>query len=336
MQWSPATLFSTRGDRIRCDLCPLRCMLRDGQVGTCGVRRRTGDVLETATFATVMQHVDANERKPFYHFRPGGRSLTLAAPGCTFACGYCINHRISQYGRESSVDWDAEPVRPADVVARAVAEGADICFSYTEPSLALELTEAVVALARPAGVRVMWKSNGFLTPEAVDRAAGLVDAVNIDVKAAGTAEHLRLTGAPLEPVLDTIREFARRGVWLEITTPLIPGTSAAPDQLATIARAVAAVGAQVPWHLVRFTPTYRMTGHDPTTPADLAEAVRIGHAAGLRHVYVERALGAPGRATRCPGCDETVVRRGVWRLEASELTGGRCARCDHPIDGRWN
>ncbi|MFG1722657.1 AmmeMemoRadiSam system radical SAM enzyme [Micromonospora chalcea] len=329
-------LYSARGDRIRCDLCPLRCMLRDGQTGECGVRRRAGEVLQTATFATVMQHVDANERKPFYHFRPGGRSLTLAAPGCTFACSYCINHRISQYGRETALAWSGQPVDPAEVVARAAAEGADICFSYTEPSLALELTEAVAALAGPAGVHVMWKSNGFLTPEAVERAAPLLDAVNIDVKAGDTAAHHRLTGAPLEPVLETMREFARRGVWLEVTTPLIPGCSAEPQQLAAIARTVASVSVEVPWHLVRFTPTYRMTAQAPTMPAELAEAVRIGHAAGLRHVYVERALGARGRETRCAACGVTIVRRGIWQLESCEVRAGGCPRCDHPIDGRWN
>jgi pyruvate formate lyase activating enzyme len=310
-------------------------MLRDGQVGACGVRRRTGNGMETATFATTVQHIDANERKPFYHFRPGGRSLTLAAPGCTFACGYCINHRISQYGREPWVAWRAEPVEPAGVVTRALAEGADICFSYTEPSLGMELTEAIAVLARPAGVRLLWKSNGFLTPEAVDRAAGVVDAVNVDVKAADTGAHHRLTGAPLEPVLDTVRSFVERGVWVEVTTPIIPGICDEPAQLASIAEFVASVGVGVPWHLVRFTPTYQMTEHPPTTPAALAEAVRIGRAAGLRYVYVERALGAEGRATRCPACDETVVSRGVWQLERSNLQAGRCHRCGRALEGRW-
>ncbi|WP_433830880.1 AmmeMemoRadiSam system radical SAM enzyme [Actinoplanes sp. CA-015351] len=336
MQWTRATLYTKRGDRIRCDLCPLRCMLKDGEAGVCAVRRRNGDRMETATFASTIQHVDANERKPFFHFRPGGRSLTLAAPGCTFACGYCINHRLSQYGREDSVAWTAQPVDPAEVVGRAVAEQADICFSYTEPSLSLELTEAIAALARPAGVKVLWKSNGFLTPEAVERAAAVVDAVNIDIKAAETGPHHRLTGAPLEPVLETVREFARRGVWVEVTTPLIPGTSADPGQLATIARFVASVNTSMPWHLVRFTPTFRMPDDAPTTPATLVGAVAIGREAGLRHVYVERALGDEGRATYCPGCGETVVRRGIWRLEHSEIQEGRCGRCGSPIEGRWN
>jgi pyruvate formate lyase activating enzyme len=167
VRWVPAVLYERHASRLRCEVCPLRCVLDDGDVGTCRVRRRSGALMETATFATSVEHVDPVERKPFYHYRPGRRVLTLAAPGCTFRCDYCVNHRISQFGREPGTEWTATPADPDRLVAAAAGGGADICLSYTEPSLAIELTQALAERGGPAGVRVLWKSNGFLTPRAV-------------------------------------------------------------------------------------------------------------------------------------------------------------------------
>lgn len=227
--WRPA-LLGRRHDagRVTCELCPHGCDLGDGQVGLCRVRRNRGCGLETATFAVAVAYLDAIERKPLYHVRPGTRVLTTAAPGCTFRCGYCINHRLSQYGRTGAPGWVGEPARPADLVARAAAEHAAIGLSYTEPGLAPELTLALAEHAAPAGVPLVWKSNGFLTAKAIDLVAPVLDAVNIDVKAADDPAHRRLTGAPLGPVLAAIERFRAAGVWVEVSTPLIPGTSTDP------------------------------------------------------------------------------------------------------------
>ncbi|GAA5050108.1 pyruvate formate lyase activating enzyme [Thermocatellispora tengchongensis] len=335
MDWTPAILHRPRGSRVQCLLCPMRCLLADGETGPCRVRRRSGEILETATFATSVRHLDAVERKPLYHFRPGTHTLTLAAPGCTFRCDYCVNHRMSQYGREEDLPWTATPADPREIVAAAAAEGASVALSYTEPSLAVELTLALADEGGRAGVPVVWKSNGFLTPEAVRLVAPRLAAVNIDVKAVEERAHHRLTGAPLAPVLRTLRAFAAAGVWVEVSTPLIPGVMSEPGQLAALAGLLAEIDPGMPWHLLRFTPDFRMREEAPTTPAALAEAVAIGRAAGLRHVYVERALGPGGRETRCPACDAVVVRRGIWSLESLALYDGRCEYCGHPIPGRW-
>lgn len=335
MRWTPAVLHRHRHGRVQCVLCPFRCSLKDGETGLCGVRRRSGDGLQTATFASSVRHWDSVERKPLYHYRPGAPCLTLATPGCTFACDYCINHRMSQYGREDSVPWDAEPVDAEDVVQEAAARSGCVAISYTEPSLAVELTAALAESGRPLGVEVVWKSNGFLTPEAVDLAARHVVAVNVDVKTLDERDHRELTGAPPGPVLDALTGLRERGVWVEVSTPLIPGLTAGPDTLRPIARALAALDGSIPWHLVRATPAHRRTGHAPTSVAALEAGVRTGHEEGLRHVYVERALGADGRATRCPGCRTTVVDRDVWALGRNSLEGGRCPRCGTRVEGRW-
>lgn len=291
--------------------------------------------METATFATSVTHTDAVERKPFYHYRPGARALTLAAPGCSFRCDYCVNHRLSQYGREDDIPWDAQPVDVSQVIEAAAAERACVALSYTEPSLAVELTLALAEEGRRSGVEVVWKSNGFLTPEAVETVAPALAAVNIDLKGMDESRHRDLTGAAVAPVVAAIRTFRESGVWVEVSTPLIPGVSAAPDDLAAIARTLVEIDPAIPWHLLRFTPAYRMADTDPTLPGDLAAAADIGRRVGLRHVYVERALGPSGRATTCPGCDGTVIERDIWSLQANHLVEGRCPACATAVEGRW-
>ena len=334
--WRPALLAApARDGRVRCELCPFRCVIADGHAGICAVRRNSGGQLETATYAVAVAHLDAIERKPLYHFRPGSRVLTVAAPGCTFRCDYCVNHRLSQFGRDATAPWAGEPAEPDGIVARAVAEGAAIGLSYSEPGLAPELTLRLAELAAPHGIPIVWKSNGFLTSQAIDLVAPVLAAVNIDVKAASDGDHRRLTGAPLGPVLDAIARFHAAGTWVEVSTPLIPGTADAIGALATIADRIAAVSRDIPWHLLRFTPDYRMTGTTPTTPAALAQAAAAGRTAGLRYVYVERALGAAGRRTDCPRCGTCVIERDIWTLRKSILSGGACPGCGLAIPGTW-
>jgi pyruvate formate lyase activating enzyme len=336
LDWQHGVLYHAAGNgQLRCELCPYRCLLRDGQTGRCGVRRRNGLVIETSTFATSIRHWTPVERKPLFHFRPGSETITLAAPGCTFRCNYCINFRISQIDDGEVDSYATTPVDPAELAAAAASRSASIALSYTEPSLAPELTLALAAAARPLGVDILWKSNGFLTRQATTLIAPALSAVNIDVKAGEETAHRQLTGAPLRPVLETIVSLREYGVWVEVSTPLIPGTNSTPPQLRKIARWIAGIDPGIPWHLLRFTPAFRMREFDPTPVHALETAVEIGRESGLRYVYVERALGPAGRVTHCPGCRAAVVRRGIWGLEVNELVAGRCPYCSTSIEGYW-
>jgi pyruvate formate lyase activating enzyme len=336
--WTPAVLGVPGTDgRVTCQLCPHACSLRPGQAGLCRVRRNEDGRLLTATFAVSVAHLTSIERKPLYHVRPGTRVLTLAAPGCTFRCDYCINHALSQFGREAAVPWQGSPARPADLVQRAAAADASIGLSYTEPGLAPELTLALASLAAPQQIRLIWKTNGFLTPAAVRLVAPVLDAVNIDVKAATNAAHQKLTGASLAPVLEAIELFRAAGVWVEVSTPLVPGVAAEPGQWRVIAGTIADIDPGIPWHLLRFTPDFRMTRCAPTAPRALAEAVAVGHRAGLQFVYVERALGEPGRRTDCPACGTVLIKRGIWDTQDIAMApGGRCPGCGYQVPGRWS
>jgi pyruvate formate lyase activating enzyme len=294
-------------------------------------------VIETATFATSTRHVTPIERKPLYHFRPGAQALTLAAPGCTFACRYCQNHRLSQYGRNDESSWSASPITAEEVVAEATAAGVHaIAFSYSEPVLSAELTLAIAPLARAAGLSVCWKSNGFIHEAAIAPIAAALDAACIDIKVLDEDRHRQLTAAPVGPVLETIRALIERGVWVEVATPVIPGINEDHEQLSQIAAAIADIGRSIPWHLIRFVPEYRLRDHAPATPAQLRAAVEIGRSHGLRHVYVDRVFGAHGRATSCSECGHVVVERGVGSFVSQDFVDDRCPRCHHRIPGVWS
>jgi pyruvate formate lyase activating enzyme len=335
MRWTPAEFFRVQGANLVCTLCPHECSLQEGETGACRVRRRAGAQLETATFATTVRHIDPIERKPFYHFRPGSLTLTLAAPGCSFACHYCQNYRLSQFGRVAEITWTAEDIDPVEVVESAAQQGAAIALSYSEPTLAAELVLALSASGRALGVPILWKSNGFITPEAIARLAPCLDAVNIDLKAADETRHRALTGAPLAPVLQAMAAFVAMGVWVEVSTPVIPRVNGDTGALNRMANTIASIGEDIPWHLLRFTPEFRMRDLPPTPPAVLEEAVGIGRDAGLRYVYVERALGREGRSTYCPNCGFEVVSRDIWATCHNALVEGVCPRCHEAIPGRW-
>lgn len=337
-RWTPAEFFEPLTTGTLCTLCPHACRLAAGEVGRCHVRRAPliGTGMETATFATAVAHFDPIERKPLYHYRPGLVALTLAAPGCNFTCSYCQNHRLSQYGSVDSVEWIATPADPDALVATAAERGAAVALSYTEPTLAAEFTLALSVRARPAGVDLIWKTNGFITPTALDAIAPHLAAVNVDLKAPDDDRHQRLTGAPVADVLRSLTGYARHGVWVEISTPIIPRFNADRDAVRRMAdHVLAATGPDTPWHLLRFVPEFRLWGLPPTTPDALSEASSVARAAGLRFVYVERALGADGRNTLCPVCRTVLVERDPWATLANHLRTDRCPGCGTPVPGRW-
>ncbi len=284
--------------------------------------------------AAAVCHSDPVERKPLYHFRPGSKVLTLAAPGCNLTCGYCQNRRLSQFGRAAGARWEAEPVDVNALVDRAADESAALGFSYSEPGLSAELLLAVAGAIRGRDIPLIWKSNGFLTPRAAHTLAPLLSAANIDLKSAVDEDMRRLSGGGLEPVLETIRIFLEHDVWVEISTPLIPGFNTETSQIRALAGIVASFG-NLPWHLLRFVPEFRFAKYSPTPPALLQKARSLGREAGLDYVYVERALGAEGRGTRCPGCDTILQKREIWSATPTLHDPADCPVCGERIPGRW-
>jgi len=335
MEWRKADFYQQQGhDELLCLLCPHACVFTaDKAVGFCQVRRRHGQSLETATFATAVQNLDAIERKPLYHYKPGTPVLTLAAPGCQFRCLYCQNYRLSQFGRHPEIGWQAKPVNVQSIISTALNQQAMIGLSYSEPILAAELTLALAQANQ--SVDIIWKTNGFLTAEARQHLMPYLAAINLDLKTVNPQRHYALTGAPIKPILENLNAFYQAGIWLEISTPIIPKINADTDSLRQLAETIYAVSPDIPWHLLRFTPEFKLRHLPPTSPALLNQAVQMAHQVGLKYVYVERALGPSGRNTFCPHCHQELISRQIWGIQHNRLNQGHCFDCGVKIPGCW-
>lgn len=322
--------------RVRCHLCAHRCRLRDGQLGVCGVRLSRGGTLHTLVYGrAIAVHLDPIEKKPLFHFQPGSRTFSIATVGCNFRCRHCQNWEISQYGhlhRGEALPGDDLP--PAAVVARARASGArSISYTYTEPTVFMEYALDTATLAHGEGLRNVFVTNGYLTPEAVDLVAPVLDAANVDVKGLDDEVMKRELKAHPAPVLDCVRRLKERGVWVEATTLLVPGSNDSDDEVRGIAELLASVDRDLPWHLSAFHPDYQALDRPRTPRRTLDRAMEIGRRAGLRFVYAGNVWDRNGESTACPGCGGVVIERSGFALGRVSLAAGRCASCGAAIAG---
>jgi pyruvate formate lyase activating enzyme len=320
---------------VRCNACAHRCVLRPSRVGLCGVRQNRGGRLATLVYgAAIAAHAEPIEKKPLYHVLPGSDAFSIATRGCSFHCDWCQNWEMAQGHREGIIP--ASRWLPPDAVIReAQAAGArSVAYTYVEPTVFLEYALDTMALAREAGLRNVFVTNGYQTPEALALLAPLLDAANVDLKSFRDRAYRRSVGARVQPVLDAIVEMRRLGIWVEVTTLVVPGLNDSDDELAAIARwLVSVLGPDVPWHVSRFYGAHRMLDVPSTPATTLRRAAELGRAAGLRYVYVGNAPEVGGEATICPGCGTAVIERRDFRFVARRMVGDRCATCGRRIPG---
>lgn len=332
---SPALLGLAEADgAVRCVACAHRCLVRPGRAGICRVREnRDGRLVTTVFGQAVAANADPIEKKPLFHVYPGSIAFSIATRGCNFHCLHCQNWTISQAERDGR-NVGAFDLPPDAVVAAALAAGSrSVAYTYTEPTVFIEYVVEAARLAIAAGLANVLVTNGYQTPEALDLLAPLVQAANVDLKSFDDRFYRRIVGARLAPVLDTLVGMRRRGIWVEVTTLLIPGLNDDPSELASLAGWIAAeMGPETPWHVSRFFPTYRLTDLDPTPAATIRRAVEAGRAAGLRHVYSGN-LADGDEDTCCAGCGETLIRRYGFVAVRAALVDGRCARCGRSLAG---
>jgi len=320
---------------VRCVACAHRCVLRPSRIGICGVRQNRGGRLYTLVYGqAVVSQAEPIEKKPFFHFLPGSYAYSVATQGCNFHCAYCQNWQISQAHREGHVP-ESRYLAPETAVEEAVAAGArSIAYTYVEPTVFLEYALDTMARAQAAGLRNVFVTNGYESPEALDLLAPHLDAANVDLKAASDDFYRHVCGALWEPVRDTIVAMHERGIWLELTTLIIPGLNDDRRDLRAMAEWIAtAVGPETPWHLTRFQPAYRLSGLAETPAATLVEAARIAREVGLRHAYVGNAPEVEAAATICSRCGERLIGRSDFSVTEWHLVEGRCPRCKHSLAG---
>ncbi|MBN2563762.1 MAG: AmmeMemoRadiSam system radical SAM enzyme [Phycisphaerae bacterium] len=322
------------GGRVRCELCAHRCVIADGKQGICRVRENRGGVLYTLVYGrTIAQHVDPVEKKPLFHFHPGTKAYSIATPGCNFLCRWCQNWEISQMPRELDL-VAGDRAEPAHIVAAARRTGCrSIAYTYTEPTVFFEYAYDTARLAHDAGLGNLYITNGYMTDEMLETFAPYLDAVNIDLKAFRDDTYRKYVGARLEPVLRSLKTIRRLGIWLEVTTLVIPGINDDPAEISDAVHFIASeLGVDTPWHISRFFPAYKMTGVPPTPLAKLEEARDIGRQVGLRYVYLGNV--ASGEDTACYGCGRLLVRRAGYQVVENHIgADGRCPVCGADVAG---
>jgi len=325
------------GDRVRCGLCRFRCLIGTGKRGHCRVRENRDGVLYSLVYGRVVaEHVDPVEKKPLFHLLPGSRSYSVATVGCNFRCLHCQNYSISQPD-EGSVEHSGSFIAPETVVERALAAGCrSISYTYTEPTIFFEYAYQIAKLARQAGLKNIFVTNGYITNEALAVIAPYLDAANIDLKGFTDSFYQEVVGASLGEVLDCIREYKRLGIWLELTTLVIPNRNDSEQELRNIAQfIVSEIGKETPWHVTQFYPTHRLTDEPRTPVTTLREARRIALDAGLRYVYEGNVPGEGGENSYCPSCGGLLIRRYGYLVEKNFLADGSCPGCGFAIDGIW-
>lgn len=321
---------------VKCSLCCHRCVINSWERGICRVRENHEGILETLVFGKVIaRHIDPIEKKPLFHFMPGSRSFSIATVGCNFKCRFCQNADIAQMPEDRKGLIMGEETSPEEVVRQALdGNCTSISYTYTEPTVYFEFAYETAKIAKAAGLKNIFVTNGYMTPEALEMAAPVLDAANVDVKAFNNDFYKSMCHAKLEPVKNTLKLMKSLGIWIEITTLAIPGLNDGTDELKQLAEfIVTALGPEIPWHISRFHPTYRLMDHPATPVSTLLRAREIGISAGLRYVYIGNVPGETGESTFCPDCKTLLIDRWGFSIRKNVIANGRCPKCSAIIEG---
>jgi pyruvate formate lyase activating enzyme len=279
--------------------------------------------------------VDPIEKKPFFHVSPGSTAFSIATPGCNFQCSFCQNSDISQYGRGEGLHATGRIVPPEEVVSSAASTGcSSISYTYTEPTVFFEYAHDCARLARSKGLSNNFVTNGYMSRDGIDAIAPYLDAANVDLKAFRKDTYRKVMKAELDGVLDSIKYMKGKGIWIEVTTLVVPGMNDDEKELKDIADFLVEVGREIPWHISRFTPRYMMTDRKPTPLAALKKAYEVGKKAGLRYVYLGNVPGDETEDTFCYSCGELLIKRMGFSVASNAVTQkGQCPKCGTTVDG---
>jgi len=344
---------------VLCTLCPHDCHIADGGRGACGVRYNKNGVLYTLVYNRVVSRsVEPVEKKPLYHFYPGSTAYSIATVGCSLRCAFCQNWQISQWPKEhlpkrvsssgkvetqesicpQLADLEkaipGERVTPEAIVEAALAAGAtSIAYTYTEPTIFYELAYDTAVLAREHGLKNIFVTSGYINEAPLRELATVLDAVNVDLKFFKEESYRHISRVRLQPILDAIRLYHELGVWVEVTTLVVPGVNDSDKELKAIAEFVHSVGVEIPWHVSQFYPAHKMLDRPITPMETLRRAGDIGRSTGLRYIYEGNVPGETSENTFCYNCNKLLIDRYGFHVRANYISSGCCPDCGALIDG---
>jgi len=320
--------------KIRCNLCPHHCVIEEGRRGICGVREnREGTLYSLVYGRAVANNVDPIEKKPFFHFFPGSYAFSIATVGCNFRCLFCQNNNISQLPRESK-EIIGEFLPPEEIVSYAKKNKCkSISYTYTEPTVFFEYAYETAKLATGEGIKNNFVTNGFISKEAIKLISPYLDAANVDLKSFRDDFYKKFCGARLQPVLESLKLMKELGIWVEVTTLIIPTLNDSTEELRSIAEFIFGLGQETPWHISLFYPHYKLTDLPPTPVETLHKAREIGREAGLNYVYAGNVPGDEGENTFCPDCGKKVISRYGFQTLKNHIKQGKCPYCGTKIAG---
>jgi pyruvate formate lyase activating enzyme len=319
-------------DVVKCHLCGWRCTIQPGKRGVCKVRENRGGVLESLVYGKAISYaVDPIEKKPLYHFHPGTKAFSVATVGCNFRCNFCNNWSISQ-----EQEIVGELLLPEEIVNTAhELKCSSISYTYTEPTIFFEYAFDTAKIAHASHLFNTFVTNGYISPEAIGMIAPYLDAATINFKGSGEPSFYRgFCGiTDVNPIYDALLETKRQKIFIEITNLIVPGGGDSKEAFLKLTNWICDnLGAEIPFHILRFFPSYRYPGDEATPQKLLEELWQAAKDSGLRYVYLGNAPGHKFEDTTCPKCGKTVIERLGFELTSMHLDGNRCAFCSNELN----
>lgn len=322
-------------EKIKCVLCPHQCLISPGKRGICGVRENEKGKLFSLVYGKAISWgVDPIEKKPLYHFYPGQTAFSFATVGCNLSCLNCQNYTISQLSKQESKIL-GEDISPQQIIELTKKRKAKIiAYTYTEPTIFYEYAYDTCKLAHAQGIKNVFVTNGYIMPQPLKEISPFLDAANVDLKSMRDEVYLKICGGRLQAILESIKLMKELGIWVEVTTLIIPGVNDSQEELTNIAKFIFQVDSDIPWHLSRFFPTYKMQQYSYTPLETLQRAKKIGQKIGLKYVYIGN-VRRESENTFCPNCGKIIVKRkGFWVGEV-DVEENKCHFCHREIKGVW-
>jgi len=317
-------------NKVKCNLCHHKCTISPGKRGICQVRENRDGILYSLVYGKLIaSHVDPIEKKPLFHFYPGSTAYSIATMGCNFHCLHCQNWEISQVKNEIA----GKETTPENIIKDALSlRCQSIAYTYTEPTIFFEYAYDTAKIAHKKRLKNIFVTNGYISEDALKDISPYLDAANIDLKSMNNKFYKNVCGANLQPVLDTIQLYHKLGIWIEITTLIIPGYNDNRKDLKRTAEFIGNIDTNIPWHVTRFYPTYKFNNIPPTPIQTIRETVEIGKKAGLKYVYQGNLN--EGENTHCPQCGKLLIERNSFRIASDTIKNGFCPYCNSKIVGK--